>query len=103
MRVEVWKISGPSGFHFGRHGLGQEETLANMPSDSLFAALINRLALTAGADVEAFMKPFKDNDPPFVLSSTFPFAGAVLFFPVPFVAIGMTAKHGDAKRFKRVQ
>ncbi len=104
MQVEVWKISGSSGFHFGRHGLGQEETLTTMPSDSLFAALINRLAVSGGAAaVDAFVQPFKENSPPFALSSTFPFAGGVLFFPVPFAAVGETAKEEDAKKYKRVQ
>ena len=104
MQVEVWKISGSSGFHFGRHGLGQEETLTTMPSDSLFAALVNRLAVSSGgAAVDDFVKPFAENDPPFALSSTFPFAGSVLFFPVPFAAVGETAKEDDAKKYKRVQ
>lgn len=103
MQVEVWKISGSSGFHFGRHGLGQEETLATMPSDSLFAALVNRLAVSAGGDVDAFMESFKPGEPSFALSSTFPFAGGVLFFPVPFAAVGQISNKGDAKRYKRVQ
>ena len=104
MQVEVWKISGSSGFHFGRHGLGQEETLTTMPSDSLFAALVNRLAVgSGGAAVDDFAKPFAENDPPFVLSSTFPFAGGVLFFPVPFAAVGETANKDDAKKYKRIQ
>jgi CRISPR-associated protein Csm4 len=103
MQVEVWRISGSSGFHFGRHGLGQEETLATMPSDSLFAALINRLAVSAGGNVDDFVKDFKKFEPPFVLSSTFPFAGGVLFFPVPFAALGSVAKEDDAKRYKRVR
>jgi CRISPR-associated protein Csm4 len=104
MQVDVWKISGSSGFHFGRHGLGQEETLTTMPSDSLFAALVNRLAVSGGAAaVDAFVQPFKEKSPPFALSSTFPFAGGVLFFPVPFAAVGETAKEEDAKKYKRVQ
>jgi len=104
MQVEVWKISGSSGFHFGRHGLGQEETLTTMPSDSLFAALINRLAVSSGGvEVDSFVKPFVENDPSFALSSTFPFAGGVLFFPVPFAAVGSASKEDDAKKYKRVQ
>ena len=103
MQAEVWKISGSSGFHFGRHGLGQEETLPTMPSDSLFAALVNRLAIRADGNVDAFIKAFKEHDPPFVLSSTYPFAGDVLFFPVPFAALSDTAKEDDAKKYKRVR
>jgi CRISPR-associated protein Csm4 len=104
MQVEVWKMSGSSGFHFGRHGLGQEETSVTMSSDSLFAALVSRLAANEGAEaVDAFMKPFQENAAPFALSSTFPYAKDVLFFPVPFAAVGATAKEENAKQYKRVQ
>ena len=104
MQVEVWKMSVASGFHFGRHGLGQEETSATMSSDSLFAALVNRLAVSEGSGaVDSFMKPFNEDAAPFALSSTFPYAGDVLFFPVPFAAVGATAKEENAKQYKRVQ
>jgi CRISPR-associated protein Csm4 len=104
MRVETWKItSDGGGFHFGRHGLGQEETAITMSSDSLFAALINRRAVSANAQaVNDFIKPFIDGEPPFALSSTFPFAGDVHFFPVPFRAVFDTAAESDSKNYKRV-
>lgn len=104
MRIETWNITSQSGgFHFGRHGLGQEETAINMPSDSLFAAIISRLAARLGGDVEAFMRPFLEGTPPFALSSTFPFAGKVRFFPVPVAALVATSGDDGAKEFKRVQ
>jgi len=104
MQVDVWKISGSSGFHFGRHGLGQEETSVTLSSDSLFAALVNRLAVSSGGvEVDSFVKPFVENDPSFALSSTFPFSGDVFFFPVPFAAVGSASKEDDAKKYKRVQ
>ncbi len=104
MRTEIWHITSEGGgFHFGRHGLGQEESAITMPSDSLFAALINRLALRAGNAVEAFVAPFLDGEPPFALSSTFPFAGAVRFYPVPLAAVFATGGETDAKNYKRVQ
>ncbi len=43
MQLESWTITG-NGFHFGKHGLGQEQTYITMPSDSLFAALVSRMA-----------------------------------------------------------
>ncbi len=105
MQLEAWKISSAgAGFHFGQHGLGQEETARAMPSDGLFAALINRLAASEGAQaVEKFMQPFQSSSPPFALSSTFPFAGEVLFLPVPLRAVHDTAAETGAKEFKRVQ
>ncbi len=105
MRIETWNITSEGGgFHFGRHGLGQEETAIAMPSDSLFAALVNRLAVGSGVQaVETFITPFLEGSPPFALSSTFPFAGDVRFFPVPLAAVYDTAAESEAKTFKRVQ
>jgi CRISPR-associated protein Csm4 len=86
MNLETWSLTG-STFHFGEQGLGQEETRAFWSSDSLFAALVARLAVLEGAEaVEAWMQPFAGNAPPFLLTSLFPFAGAVRFFPVPLAA-----------------
>ncbi len=81
MRIETWTIIGEA-FHFGQHGLGQEETSVTFSSDSLFAALVARLACTGGeAAVEAWMEAFIGGDPPFLLTSTFPLVGAVRFYP----------------------
>jgi CRISPR-associated protein Csm4 len=83
MQVESWKITGV-GFHFGRHGLGQEATGLTLPSDSLFAALVYRLAERQGNGAAArFIAPFLEGKPPFLLTSTFPQAGPVRFFPAP--------------------
>lgn len=103
MQLDCWNIQGES-FHFGRHGLGQEQTLATMPSDSLFAALVARLARTEGSrKATDFCKPFAGGNPPFVLSSTFPFAGAVKFLPAPMLSRGGEAQGNDAKKLKRVE
>lgn len=103
MQLETWTITG-AGFHFGRHGLGQEETSVHLPSDSLFAALAARLAALQGAAaVDAWLEPFRANAPPFVLSSTFPFAGSVRYYPAP-AWKGQAEKSGaDAKQLKKVQ
>jgi CRISPR-associated protein Csm4 len=105
MQLDCWNIQG-EGFHFGRHGLGQEQSMAAMPSDSLFAALVAVLARTDGKEaVEKFCAPFtgENTDPPFVLSSTFPFAGTVRFLPVPMLSRGGEAQGVQAKKLKRVQ
>jgi hypothetical protein len=50
----------------------------------LFAALVSRLAEMDGANaVDAIMEPFEKSAPPFILSSLFPRAGSLYFFPVP--------------------
>ncbi len=82
MQLELWHING-EGFHWGRHGLGQEESGWHVPSDTLFAALVARLAELRGvAAVEALVGAARA-DPPFVLSSAFPRAGQICFFPMP--------------------
>jgi len=102
MRLDTWIIDG-RGFHFGRRGLGQEACSPAMPSDSLFAALLDRLARTAGAAaVEDFIQPFLNGSPPFVLSSTFPYAGAVRFLPLPAVRRGEPPGDVPPKRLKKV-
>lgn len=93
MRLEVWTIRGRV-FHFGRQaGLGMEDSAVTWPSDSLFAALVARLAAREGPQaVEQAVAPFLDGDPPFLLTSTFPCLHVepetpLLFFPVPLAAL----------------
>lgn len=58
MQIQSWSILGSS-FHFGLHGLGQEKTSPTLSSDSLFGALVARLARSAKpAVVDAFCQPF---------------------------------------------
>lgn len=103
MQLECWTIQGAS-FHFGKHGLGQEQTMIAMPSDSLFAALVARLARTSGTQaVTDFCQPFVEGTPPFVLSSMAPFAGEVRFFPVPMISRGADTPEVSAKKLKRVR
>ncbi len=83
MLLDVWTIDGSS-FHFGRQGMDQEVSGVHLPSDSLFAALTARLAALDGPQaVENWSQPFMTPTPPFVLSSAFPRAGQVRFFPAP--------------------
>jgi CRISPR-associated protein Csm4 len=87
MNLETWSLTG-SAFHFGEQGLGQEKTRAFWSSDSLFAALVARLALLEGAQaVEDWLgTPQQPCTPPFLLTSLFPRAGEVRLFPVPLAA-----------------
>jgi CRISPR type III-A-associated RAMP protein Csm4 len=104
MQIECWSIQGTS-FHFGQHGIGQEETAVTLPSDSLFAALAARLARSQGAKaVEAFCRPFNEGRPPFVITSTFLRVGEVRFFPVPLRAKrGANTSNVDAKKLKKIE
>ena len=83
MKLETWSIQGQA-FHFGKHGIGQEESGVIFHSDSLLAALISILAQTGqGNLVPQFMDQLMKAPPAFVLSSAFPRAGKIRFFPLP--------------------
>jgi len=83
MQLECWQICG-NGFHFGVHGQGQEATATTFASDRLFAALLYALANTQGrAAHDALAIRLQADPPPFVITSAFPFAGKVRFFPSP--------------------
>lgn len=84
MQIAIWNIQGKGGFHFGRHGRGQEESHPFLNSDTLFAALVSRLALTRGSEAaEEWGKPFLKDPPPLVITSAFPRIGDLRFYPAP--------------------
>ncbi len=84
-----------SPFHIGDKGVGLEETETIIHSDTIFSAICIAL-LQAGENLDALLSEFpqwKDNSlidnrqPPFLISSAFPFMEKVLFFPKPFLRI----------------
>ena len=101
MRLQTWRIQGRV-FHFGKHGIDLEASRETWPSDSLFAALVSRLVLLEGeAAVEAWLgTPKQPRKPPLVLTSTFPYAGEVRFFPVPRAALRTAGALPQGMRFK---
>jgi CRISPR-associated protein Csm4 len=106
MQLTIWHIAG-TGFHFGRRGLEQEESGYHLPSDSLLAALIARWVELLGAPAaNALVDQLEQNPPPFVLSSAFPRAGEICFFPAPLQSPEALTRGGprpkDLKRVKYV-
>lgn len=109
MKIDIWHISG-DGFHFGRHGLGQEESGEHLPSDSLFSALLSRMAEMPQARqiLDQVQADFSLTHPPFVLTSAFPRAGGLRFYPLPLQEpLAMPQTEGDnridAKRIKKIK
>lgn len=106
MLIDIWHING-KGFHFGRHGLGQEKSSEHFTSDSLFAALVARLAeLKGAAAVKPWIEMYIKGGPAFVLSSAFPQAGGVRFFPTLLHTPGVDEKLPEnvgVKDLKRVR
>lgn len=112
MDVEVIRLRVKSGLHSGRPGVEAEETDHLIGADTIFGALISQLAMRDVALIEPLVRAFprrradtfEPGDPPFLLTSAFPFAGDVLFFPTPMLPI--SASSGDTgtnKALKKVR
>ncbi|HNR45949.1 MAG TPA: type III-A CRISPR-associated RAMP protein Csm4 [Anaerolineaceae bacterium] len=76
-----YHLSLRGGLHLGK-GPDLEDSGISMPSDTLFGALMITW-LQLGGDPEAFVRPFCDGAPPFLITSAFPYAGQVRFYPTP--------------------
>lgn len=84
MRVSLYRLTFPSGFHLAphEHDLSLSETLPTIPADTLFSALVQAWA-RLGGDPRHWLDPFAHNEPPFLLSSAFPWAEGQPWFPKP--------------------
>jgi len=79
-----------SAFHLGERGIGLEETSLILHSDTLYSALCAVWEMLYGEEVltPELLPPNGEAhswQPPFLLSSAFPFAGSVRFSPKPFL------------------
>lgn len=103
--LTTFQLSFASGLHVGTRGVNLEEHGVHVPSDTLFSALVDAWR-RLGGDPQAFVQPFLDGAPPFLLSSAFPFAGQVCFFPMPADVsrvLSADALGGHGKAAKRIQ
>lgn len=91
----------PSGpFHLGERGVGLEETAEFIHSDTLFGALCWAWTLYHGREVSGFLEPFLAGDPPFVISSAFPYAGDVHLLPRP-RGVSLSKDEEEASRLRK--
>ena len=105
MDVQAIRLSIKSALHSGRPGVGAEETDHSIGADSIFGALISQLALRDATLIEPLTRAFprrngdafESGDPPFLLTSAFPFAGDVLFFPTPMLPINTPSEQGSGE------
>jgi CRISPR-associated protein Csm4 len=82
--LTLYQCRPKTGFHFGEEGLELEESRVSFPSDSLFAALVATVAEQEGPDAAAaFVAPFLGDEPPFRLTSVFPYVGRLPLLPLP--------------------
>ncbi len=79
-----YRLTFASGLHLGTRGVNVAEAGVHIPSDTLFAGLLDAWRRTGG-DPQALAGPFTTVpvQPPFLLTSAFPYAGDVRFYPVP--------------------
>ncbi len=90
-----------SAFHLGERGIGYEETSELVHADTLFSALCSVWVLLFGEDavVQDLLPDSPDWEPPMGISSAFPHAGPVRFYPKPL----LPPPDGDAARWKEVE
>lgn len=91
-----------SGFHFGRQGHELETSVETFPSDSLFGAIVTVYRELFG-DVAEFLYPWEIGQPPFVLSSVFPYVGDLPLFPMPRLRVNLEPVPGRRKRLKNLK
>ncbi|MFQ3610513.1 MAG: type III-A CRISPR-associated RAMP protein Csm4 [Fimbriimonadales bacterium] len=89
--------------HLGERGIGQEEVRNYVPADTLFSALCVMHSLLYGSDslTEMLSRYNEKGREPFFLTSAFPFAGEVRFYPKPLQP--PNSEPEDAKRWKSIR
>ncbi len=104
METRAYRLQMHSALHVGEQGIGNEKTLAYIPSDTLFSALVVTWSTLADlqGDLPALVDPA--GAPPLLLTSAFPYAGAVRLLPRPALPLVPALPKGEtAKTLKKVR
>jgi CRISPR-associated protein Csm4 len=102
----LYRLHFRSPLHVGERGVGLEETRTHVPADTLFSAICSAWRWLYGAETlqSDLLAPFLHGEqPPFLLSSAFPFAGEVLFFPKPLSPVKMEPQQHTDYNHKRLK
>lgn len=105
--LTAYRLKFHNGLHVGDQNITLEESAVRVSSGTLFAALV-AVVRKMGLDPDDFVAPFLAGEPPFLLSSAFPVAGDVRFFPLPvplarwFPADVLRARYKEIKRIRFV-
>lgn len=112
MATQAFRLTMTAPLHVGEAGVGLEETLSYLPSDTLFSALVvTWLEMKQYADwVDRLALDFAVA-PPLLLTSAMPYAGDVRFFPKPLLPLPPKEEvknkcfsgRSSGKRFKKVR
>jgi CRISPR-associated protein Csm4 len=107
----IYRLAPRTAFHFGLRGVGVEATAIFCPADTLFSALcltLREWESDGRQKLETWLARFPPlnggGPPPLRLSSAFPYAGEVLFFPRPLVPANLPAdtRQARAKTLKKI-
>lgn len=86
MQTSLVKLHPKGAFHIGERGIGYEGTTEFIPADTLFSAIcVGWVFLFGEGALREYLLPDDRPDwtPPFLISSAFPFAASVQFYPKP--------------------
>lgn len=85
--LTVYRLTFAGGLHVGARGVDLAESSVSVPSDTLLAALLDAHHRAGGRIEDWFFTPSEPSAPtrdcPYRLTSAFPYAGEVRFFPMP--------------------
>lgn len=97
------KLRFRAALHIGSSTLGEEDTYDYAPSDTLFSALCHAYLGAFGTPpLEELLGRF-DEEPPFLVSSAFPFYEETLFLPFPRVELPPRAEEKERGAKKRLK
>lgn len=105
-KLTLYHLDPKSGFHFGQRGVELEKTGTHFPSDSLFSAIVTT-AIQAGYEPDSLTGLFPQaegqptTEPPFLLTSLFPRAGKVRFYPA--LPLGLMLSAEALQRLQQAQ
>ncbi|MCD6513519.1 MAG: type III-A CRISPR-associated RAMP protein Csm4 [Candidatus Odinarchaeota archaeon] len=106
MNVEAVQLKFTSALRVGKRGLGEESTELYIPSDTIFSAFINTYAKLFGIDeATALVNLYIDRNPPFIISSAFPYFSKNGFVLYAFVKPILPLKKyvNDVRAFKNLK
>ena len=101
METRAYRLQMRSPLHVGEQGIGNEQTLAYIPSDTLFSALVVTWSTVPGLQESLPELINPDAAPPLLLTSAFPYAGDVRLLPCP--ALPLAPKLSDKETTKTVK
>jgi CRISPR-associated protein Csm4 len=100
MDVSTYHLRFRAPLHVGERGVGQEAAHVHVPADTLFGALCMMWRDLYGVEeLEETLLPAFQTGAPFRITSAFPYAGGVRFFPRPLVRLPVE----DPKALRRVR